>query len=58
VLRLAMLGRVGLPAVESNSTMNLALNAVVRAGVPVLSFELEGARLSDAFLKMTRQGAA
>ena len=33
--------------------MNAALTAVADAGVPVLSFEVEGARLSDAFLKMT-----
>ena len=33
--------------------MNVALVAVAEADVPVLSFEVEGARLSDAFLKMT-----
>jgi ABC-2 type transport system ATP-binding protein len=33
--------------------MNGALCALAAAGVPVLSFELEGARLSDAFLAMT-----
>ena len=33
--------------------MNDGLRAVVDAGVPLLSFELEGARLSDAFLAMT-----
>jgi ABC-2 type transport system ATP-binding protein len=36
--------------------MNDALRAVADAGVPLLEFELEGARLSDAFLAMT-QGA-
>jgi ABC-2 type transport system ATP-binding protein len=30
-----------------------ALRALIEAQVPLLSFELEGARLSDAFLKMT-----
>jgi ABC-2 type transport system ATP-binding protein len=30
-----------------------ALHALVEAGLPVLTFELEGARLSDAFLAMT-----
>jgi ABC-2 type transport system ATP-binding protein len=30
-----------------------ALHALAEAGVPVLAFELEGARLSDAFLAMT-----
>ena len=32
---------------------NDALRALANAGVPVLAFELEGARLSDAFLAMT-----
>ena len=35
--------------------MNAGLTAVVAAGIPVLRFELEGARLSDAFLKMTSE---
>jgi ABC-2 type transport system ATP-binding protein len=34
-------------------SMNAALRAVLAAGVPVLLFELRGARLSDAFLAMT-----
>jgi ABC-2 type transport system ATP-binding protein len=33
--------------------MNAALQAVLSAGVPVLSYEVEGARLSDAFLALT-----
>jgi ABC-2 type transport system ATP-binding protein len=37
--------------------MNEVLAAVTAAGIPVLRFELEGARLSDAFLKMTNRGA-
>jgi len=36
--------------------MNAGLRAIVDAGIPVLSFELEGARLSDAFLAMTEAG--
>jgi ABC-2 type transport system ATP-binding protein len=36
--------------------MNAALQAVLGAGVPVLSFEVEGARLADAFLAMTGEG--
>jgi ABC-2 type transport system ATP-binding protein len=36
--------------------LNDALSAVLRAGVPVLSFEVEGARLRDAFRTMTREG--
>ncbi len=38
---------------RSPTVMNTALVAVADAGVPVLAFEVEGARLSDAFLKMT-----
>jgi hypothetical protein len=30
-----------------------AVRALADAGVPLLAFELEGARLSDAFLAMT-----
>ena len=33
-----------------------ALLALIEAGLPVLAFELEGARLSDAFLAMTGAG--
>ena len=40
----------GRPAEDA---MNAGLRAIVDAGIPVLSFELEGARLSDAFLAMT-----
>lgn len=38
--------------------MNEVLAAVTAASIPVLRFELEGARLSDAFLKMTSEAAA
>jgi ABC-2 type transport system ATP-binding protein len=37
----------------SEDLMSEALRALIDAGVPLLSFELEGARLSDAFLAMT-----
>ena len=37
----------------SDMLMNDGLRALTEAGVPLLSFELEGARLSDAFLAMT-----
>jgi ABC-2 type transport system ATP-binding protein len=36
-----------------DTVMNDGLQALTKAGVPLLSFELEGARLSDAFLAMT-----
>jgi len=38
---------------DSGDGMNDGLRALAEAGVPVLAFELEGARLSDAFLAMT-----
>jgi ABC-2 type transport system ATP-binding protein len=39
----------------SPTSMNDGLRALADADVPVLSFELEGARLSDAFLAMTEE---
>jgi ABC-2 type transport system ATP-binding protein len=36
-----------------DGSLNDAVRALVEAGVPLLFFELEGARLSDAFLAMT-----
>jgi ABC-2 type transport system ATP-binding protein len=39
-----------------NGLLNDGLRALADAEVPVLSFELEGARLSDAFLAMTETG--
>jgi ABC-2 type transport system ATP-binding protein len=36
-------------------SMNAAVGAVVSAGIPLLSSELEGARLSDAFLATTEE---
>ncbi len=35
-------------------TMNTGVRAIIEAGIPLLSYELEGARLSDAFLAMTK----
>jgi ABC-2 type transport system ATP-binding protein len=43
----------GGPNHANGSSMNEAVRVLVEAGVPLLSFELEGARLSDAFLAMT-----
>jgi ABC-2 type transport system ATP-binding protein len=42
----------------SSEVMNAALAAITAAGIPVLRFELEGARLSDAFFKMTSEAVA
>jgi ABC-2 type transport system ATP-binding protein len=58
VLRLAMGTPGNASGVGSDGIMNAALVAVTAAGIPVLRFELEGARLSDAFLKMTSEAAA
>ena len=38
---------------QAELRMNDALRALADAGIPILAFELEGARLSDAFLSMT-----
>jgi len=39
--------------VAPEETMNAGVRAIVDARIPLLSYELEGARLSDAFLAMT-----
>jgi ABC-2 type transport system ATP-binding protein len=44
--------------VALGEVMNEVLAAITAAGIPVLRFELEGARLSDAFLKMTSEAVA
>lgn len=41
------------PARNGSAAPNDALRALLESGVALRSFELEGARLSDAFLKMT-----
>jgi ABC-2 type transport system ATP-binding protein len=38
---------------DGHAVMNDGLRALADAGIPVLSFEVEGSRLSDAFLSMT-----
>jgi ABC-2 type transport system ATP-binding protein len=38
---------------DENAVANAALRALLDAGIPVLAFELEGGRLSDAFLYLT-----
>jgi ABC-2 type transport system ATP-binding protein len=47
-------GRPGSLVVQLESgSLNEALRALVEAGIPLLAAEIEGARLSDAFLAMT-----
>jgi ABC-2 type transport system ATP-binding protein len=52
VLRLTLHGRRD-QTDGADGGMNVALRAVLSADVPVLSFDVEGARLSDAFLAVT-----
>jgi ABC-2 type transport system ATP-binding protein len=58
VLKLAVDASGAASGTSPNGVMNEALAAVMAAGIPVLRFELEGARLSDAFLKMTSEAVA
>ncbi|NKE61269.1 ABC transporter ATP-binding protein [Lentzea sp. PSKA42] len=44
--------------VTSADGMNNLVSAVLDAGITLLSFEVDGARLSDAFLAMTRGGTS
>jgi ABC-2 type transport system ATP-binding protein len=48
----------GVVSMSSPDGVNDALSAVLEAGITVLSFEVDGVRLSDAFLAMTREGAS
>jgi ABC-2 type transport system ATP-binding protein len=56
VIRLSLTVPPGAPPGNADAGLNAALRALVAAGVPILSFESEGARLSDAFFTMTRDG--
>jgi ABC-2 type transport system ATP-binding protein len=49
-------GSLSVQLAEQHNSMNGGIRALAEAGVPLLSFELEGARLSDAFLAMTEEG--
>ena len=58
LLRIAVETPGAASAASPAEAMNTGLTAVTAAGIPVLRFELEGARLSDAFLKMTSEAVA
>ena len=58
LLRIAVETPGDASGVSPAEAMNAGLSAVTSAGIPVLRFELEGARLSDAFLKMTSEAVA
>ncbi|ADP82021.1 ABC transporter ATP-binding protein [Pseudofrankia inefficax] len=55
VLRLSLRERPDDHPDSASTALNAALRAVLLADVPVRSFEIEGSRLSDAFLSMTRR---
>jgi ABC-2 type transport system ATP-binding protein len=53
VLSISLRTSPGGPSMRTGNTMNTAVVAVAEAGVPVLSFQVEAARLSDAYRKVT-----
>ncbi len=58
LLRISLRTPMSPSAAESGERLNAAVVAVAAAKVPVLSYEMEGGRLSDAFLQMTRKAAS
>jgi ABC-2 type transport system ATP-binding protein len=57
ILRISLPGGADARRDDGPTDMNAALRALLSAEVPVLSFEVDGARLSDAFLAITKEGA-
>ena len=53
VLRFSLRASPGGPSMRASNAMNHAVVAVAEAGVPILSYQVEGARLSDAYRKVT-----
>jgi ABC-2 type transport system ATP-binding protein len=56
VIRISLTVPPGAGSGDAEAGLNAAVRAVLAAGVPILAFEVEGARLSDAFFTMTRNG--
>jgi ABC-2 type transport system ATP-binding protein len=56
VIRISLTVPPGAGSGDEEAGLNAAVRAVLAAGVPILAFEVEGARLSDAFFTMTRNG--
>jgi ABC-2 type transport system ATP-binding protein len=54
LLNISLRTSPGGPSMRTGNAMNPALLAVADIGVPILSFQVEGARLSDAYRKVTR----
>jgi ABC-2 type transport system ATP-binding protein len=57
VLSISLRPSPGGPSMRASNAMNPAVVAVAEAGVPILSFRVEGARLSDAYRKATATDA-
>jgi ABC-2 type transport system ATP-binding protein len=57
ILRVSLTGSADGQRAGPEPGLNGALRAVLDADVPVLSFEVEGARLTTAFLSVTREDA-
>jgi ABC-2 type transport system ATP-binding protein len=55
VLRVSLAGSAESRPGGIDAPMNAVLQAVLSADVPVLSYEVEGARLADAFHSATEQ---
>jgi ABC-2 type transport system ATP-binding protein len=53
LLSISLRASPGGPPMRTSNGMNSAVVAVAEAGVPILSFQVEGARLSDAYRKLT-----
>ena len=53
VLSISLRASPGGPSIRAGNAMNPAVVAVAEAGVPILSFQVEGARLADAYRKVT-----
>ena len=51
----ATLDEAAVVATAPRVRIDAAAQALAEAGIPLLAFELEGARLSDAFLSMTAE---
>jgi ABC-2 type transport system ATP-binding protein len=55
-LHVDLVAPTDLPPSETHEATNEILDTLVRAGIPVLGFEIEGERLQDAFMDLTELG--
>jgi ABC-2 type transport system ATP-binding protein len=56
-LHVDLVAGTDLPASEADEVTNEILDTLVRAGIPVSGFEVEGGHLQDAFMRLTDEGA-